>query len=485
MIALVVAVMGSVFAFISFARWRKGFVYLLWFITIAGGLSLMLRGTGLQLLGPLQKDFFFVLPLYMGFLMAGRDMLDRVEVPPVVLALFAGFTLLVILQCANPSVYSPMVAAIGVKVWLLYIPLIYVAGAYLDDKDALVKLMRIMMLTAILPCAIGLFQWFLAGILGLKGAISLFYSEAGAKAATQGFVAFDYGGTFYRIPSTFSFATQYFAFTLTMIVPAMIVMRSDPEAKWRFIGRLVLLLVVAASILSGSRSAFVFVPFLILAILVCDGSIRGSIGAIMLFPPVLIGVVNLAGFDLLNILGQVSKLGAHYGSSIAAGGPLEAMALYPFGVGTGMNTGAARYALGGSTALTGIVTFESYYAKAIVELGFLGLIFIAGIFAVLLLNGVGLRQRLRDPYLRGVAGAMIAFIGLIAVNSTKGWVLDIDPVNVYFWVFVGILFRLPGLDRQTSTAPSQTEVVRPVETHPFLRSLNRPPTVLGPRSHRH
>jgi hypothetical protein len=482
MLPILVATFGSIFAFLSLMRWRKGFVYLLWFITVAGGLSLSLRGTGLQLLGPLQKDFFFVLPIYVGFLLAGRHALGHSKVPPLILLLLAALALLVILQTANPSVYSPLVAAIGVKVWLLYIPLIFVTGGYLDDRDRLIRLMRVMMLTAVLPSLVGLLQWFLAGIMGLKGAISLFYAEETARAATQGFVAFDYGGIFYRIPSTFSFATQYYAFTLTMIVPAMIVMRLDPEAKWRFLGKLILLLVVAAAILSGSRSAFVFVPFLLLAILVCDGSIRGSIGAVMLFPPVLIGVVNLAGFDLVSMLGQVTKLGVNYGSEIAAGGPLEAMNLYPLGIGTGMNTGAARYALeGATTATTGVITFESYYAKAIVELGFLGVILIAGLFAALVLTGFSLRRRLQDPYLRAVAGAMVAFIGVIAVNSTKGWILDIDPVNVYFWIFVGILFRLPALDHQPAADPHSSDATATL--HPFLKSLNRPPTILGQRGH--
>jgi hypothetical protein len=38
------------------------------------------------------------------------------------------------------------------------------------------------------------------------------------------------------------------------------------------------------------------------------------------------------------------------------------------------------------------------------------------------------------------------------VSNFKAQNLDLDPMNVYFWLFIGILLRLPALDGQP--APS-------------------------------
>jgi hypothetical protein len=38
----------------------------------------------------------------------------------------------------------------------------------------------------------------------------------------------------------------------------------------------------------------------------------------------------------------------------------------------------------------------------------------------------------------------------MALNSFKGWQMDLDPINVYFWHFTGILFKLPYVELRVS-----------------------------------
>jgi len=51
----------------------------------------------------------------------------------------------------------------------------------------------------------------------------------------------------------------------------------------------------------------------------------------------------------------------------------------------------------------------------------------------------------RDRRLRSCSAAFLAFLVIMMVHSLKGWQIDIDPVNVYFWLYAGILLKLPRL----------------------------------------
>ena len=47
----------------------------------------------------------------------------------------------------------------------------------------------------------------------------------------------------------------------------------------------------------------------------------------------------------------------------------------------------------------------------------------------------------------------LAFFVTLALNSFKGWLMDLDPINVNFWVFAGLLEKLPELDRRPAELP--------------------------------
>jgi hypothetical protein len=111
-------------------------------------------------------------------------------------------------------------------------------------------------------------------------------------------------------------------------------------------------------------------------------------------------------------------------------------------MGTGTDTGAARYALGDPNALVGI---ENFYAKAAYELGVPGLLVVAGLFTAIIIAGVRARAGMKSPVLRCWASTLVTFFVVILLNSFKGWLVDLDPVNVYFWVFCGMLLKLPIL----------------------------------------
>lgn len=422
-------------------NWRRAFLGLLVFLPFAGAVSLWLKPSNL---GLLLKDLLFVVPCYLGLFLFAMGHLRGGRPPGAVLGAMLLLAFLVLAQTANPGLANALVAAIGVKVWLFYMPLIVVAAAYLDTRERLIELLRLLTLLAVLPCLVGLLQWFLSATIGYRETLEFFYGEA-ARQATQDFNVFRYGGKFFRIPATFSFVSQYFAFTLAMLAPAYALMRLDPSPKWRRRALAVLLLLVVAALLSGARSAVVFIPLALCLTLLLDGRLTGLLATAVLLPVAALLILHLGGIDPWQLFGVSSELIGLYSEEIVIGGPLEAISRFPFGTGTGMNTGAARYAFeaGDSSQLIGL---ETYYGKAVVELGVPGLLAVLLLFGSIIVTGWRQMRQLRDPHLRSVAAAFLAFFLVILFNSTKGWILDSDPVNVYFWVFAGMLFKLRRLE---------------------------------------
>jgi hypothetical protein len=149
------------------------------------------------------------------------------------------------------------------------------------------------------------------------------------------------------------------------------------------------------------------------------------------------------GIAFWHMYGVVGGLFSDYARSAAYGGLLQAIATAPLGMGTGTNTGAARYALADPDAFIGI---ENYYAKAVYELGMPGLLVVAGLFLTIIFISLKARRRMLTPDLRYGANALLAFLVAIFLISFKGWQIDLDPVNVYYWLFAGILLKLPVLE---------------------------------------
>ena len=47
-----------------------------------------------------------------------------------------------------------------------------------------------------------------------------------------------------------------------------------------------------------------------------------------------------------------------------------------------------------------------------------------------------------------LSNAILAFLIIMFLNSFKGWQMDLDPVNVYYWLFVGLLLKMPVLQQE-------------------------------------
>lgn len=425
-------------------RWERGLYGLLAYLPFSGAVCLALYPERLALL---LKDIVFVVPAYIGFLAAFASKRERLRMPTVPLALMGALAVLSVGLTFGPGVTNGFMAAIGLKVWLFYLPLYMLGFAAVRGRTDLWHLMRLLVALASVPCTIGLVQYVMALSFGYPAVMTAIYGEL-AVDVTQGFTTFQLGsGRLMRIPSTFTFVSQYWGFILAMLVPSYAVWRGDPLRIWRRVGAGTFMLVMTAGTLCGSRSAFVFIPLLVGLAVLLDRKVRGGvICATVLVPVVAIAVTGL-GFR--SLFEHVHGLMGHYAGAVVYDGFLEALTTAPLGEGTGTNTGAARYALSDPATFQ---TIESYYAKAALELGLPGLLLILALFGWIICSGWQVTRKARDE-LRPCAAVLTAFVICLAVNSLKGWQLDLDPINVYFWVFAGILCRVGTLDEAGSIHP--------------------------------
>jgi hypothetical protein len=422
-------------------RWRRAFYGLLLYLPFAGVVIIALFPWKAPLLF---KDLLFAVPAYLGFsarLALHRESLQGLPRLPIGLMMALG--LLVVVQIANPGVENLLMGLIGLKVWLFYLPLFLLSFALVPSERDLFLLLRLLVGLSFIPAIIGITEAVLAQVVGYQSTMLMLYGEL-AASATQGFAQFEIGhGVLARIPSTFSFWIQYFGYTLAMLVPCYAVWRGDPSPWWRQLGGWALLIVTLASFLSGARSAFVFVPLLFFLILGLERGFSGLVRSGVYVVATLFGAVALLRIGSFALYELISMLFFHYAEDIAYGGLVQAIVSAPWGTGTGTNTGPARYAFMDPKSF---IAIENYYAKAAYELGLPGLFLVVSLFLSLVFLGYRSHRKLRRAPLRACSAGLLAFLVVMVLNSFKGWLVDLDPVNIYFWVFAGILLKLPALD---------------------------------------
>lgn len=414
----------------------------------------------------LAKDFIFVLPAYLGFLFFIVTRKGRVSAGLVPLSLAAALAVLVIGQAFNPALPNRLVGAIGVKIWLLYMPMSVLGYHLVRSRRDLERVLFIMVSAGLIPALIGLTEAVLYGI-GKADVVLGFYGDA-AQAVTQNFAVFSYegGGSLRRVPSTFSFVAQYFAFTLSMIAVSYAWWRGPADRRSRPLRHaLVWLVFVAAAFLSGARAGFVFVPLLVAVILLLERSGSSTIPIVRVgaVAGVVLTGVGLIGTTVSGVFGSTIRLGVEYVKSQFIDGFGRAFRLTLAGLGAGIDSTGARYAFanGPFPAVDG-VWYESWWVKAALELGVAGLLITGALLVIIVARGLRQHRTLVDPQIRAVSASVIAFLICNLILNVKTQYMDLDPTNVYFWFLAGVLGRLPELD--SSPRRSGGAVTRQAET---------------------
>lgn len=402
-------------------------------------------------LGTLVRDILVVVPLYLAFFVLSKQArYDRI--PSFLYAAYGALALFVMFAAANPGVPNLMVAGIGVKVWLSYVPLLIVGAAFVRHEDDLRNFLRALVVSAWIPWAVGIFLFVSATMDNYEPVARFFFGDY-AMIATSEFGAFDsYGARLFRIPGTFQYNSQYGVFCFFMLFPLLMLLEVERERTWRAFTWASMIVGLVAGFTSGARGNFLFLPLIFVMVQFFKFRAGGMIQGIIGVGGGLIAALAISGIDGSKMYGEVGQLTARYSTEMGTGGILEAFdrgGLLGRGVGT--NTGGARHGLDEATAALlksegGMV--ENYYAKAIVELGFFGFIALIACLLLMLLSCLRAQFQIRSPALKGVAACGTAMAAFIVLVSMKGWALDAEPLNYYYYLTMGIMLALPHVDRR-------------------------------------
>lgn len=451
-------VLGLVLLTAAFAvglvNWRWSVYGLLLYLPFSGIPSLLLyphKGPGV-----LAKDFLFVLPAYAGFFGAYVAQRKRIVFDGAPIPMLALVAAIVILQTFNPSIPSMLVGLIGLKVWLFYVPLLFLGYHFVRSREDLDRMLWLMCLAAIVPAAIGIIEAIL--IYGGKSAfVYSLYGDAAAEA-TQGFAGIAVGGSVLRrVPSTFTFVFQYAMFATAMVAIAHAAWRGSPRRRG-LLRPAVYGLMILAAFLSGSRFVFVTVPLMVMFISALEGrSWLRSAGVLAGAVTALLLASSVIGTGFVELFGHLASHTVQQFDLIVVKGVREALNVTWIGLGSGTDTIASRYATDRSQLFANIGGWqESWWVKAWLELGIIGLVAVTILLGGILRRAFAGHRRLRDPKLRTISAAIIAMLCVALFSGIKQQYMDLDPLNVYFWLFTGVLMKIFVLDRGGAPAKPPT-----------------------------
>ncbi len=442
---------------VGIVDWRRSIYGLLLYLPFSGIVVVALYPHTTP--GVLAKDFLFVLPAYVGFFTEfntrRRPIVFR-DAPTVLLGLLA---LLVLAQALNPNLPNLLVGLIGIKVWLLYIPMLFLGYHLVSSERDLLRLLAVMAAASVLPAVIGVVQ--AALISGGHPDLAFRPYGKAASAVTQNFAAFRYigAGSLHRVPSTFSFATQYYIFTASMIAISYALWRGFlADSSRRVMARALWLLMLAAAFLSGARGAFVMVPLLVLLIVFLErGSGFPALGRVLSPAVILMSAGALVGATAAQLVRQALFTAAAEFNSILVDGFRHAFAITWAGLGAGIDSSGSRYAFSSHSRFEAVSGSwnESWYVKVVLELGVPGLVLVALLIGVVVVGGLRRHRAVSDPRLRVVSAALLAFLLWNLIYGLKGQYIDLDPVNVYFWLLGGVLMRVWALDAEKGRGVSK------------------------------
>lgn len=431
--------------------WQRSLRWLLYYMPFSGVLPLALYPHGAP--GTLLKEVVFMAPAYVAayWLFVARR--QPLAVPGLPRVLFGAFTALVLVEAVNPRLVRPLVGPIGAYIWLFYIPLLPLGYHMFARKRDLQHLLKWMTILALFPNVLGIAE----AVLIYTGKAHFVYSLYGAAAAAtnQDFFALPVGsGHLSRISGIFTFVAQYYFFTTASIAIAYAAWRGnrgDPTMRW--LGPTAIVIAVFAMMVSGLRAAFVFGPILFVLIAVLEGiSLTRLLIVILASAVAILATAFALGLSLTSL---ASLTGGHTVNLFGFFGQGVRFALHHslFGIGSGADTNQARYAFptasyGQVYAATGGVWYESWYLKALIELGVVGLALLVTLIVRLLDRSITAhRSACRDPEARSMSAAFLAVFIWTLLFSIKSAGIDEDPLNVYTWLFLGLQWWLGDLVR--------------------------------------
>jgi len=346
---------------------------------------------------------------------------------------FMGFSLLTVLFLFMPSPVSFFGMLVAVKQRLFYIPLAYVGYHFMGDERDYFGLMKVMAITSIPVSAFGIYLYFV----GPAGLTTL-----GAKySAVIGSGAGAHGSEFWRVPATFNSPGQFGLFLMAHGSAFLgLLFGKTPDKKQRTLTMVAMVMLLAALMVSGSRTPLLLLFMIAALILIMTGRLGG------------IGVAAAGGYAVFAVAfayfggGVQDRVGSiaswehverfkdtYFGQLFT-----EYLKESPMGFGLGRATIGARH----FNQWSNVMLVESYFGIIAAEMGVLGV----AVFGWLSVSVVAVLWKMKRMMASSPFNVNWLALALFVVSTVAllpvGTPIDSSPGNLYFWFFLGMLVKM-------------------------------------------
>jgi len=349
-------------------------------------------------------------------------------------------------QVFNPSLGSPIAGLFGLRGYLFYVPLMWLIPNLFATEEELYRALRWCLLLVIPVGILGIIQFY-------SPASSPLNIYAGGVDPTAGFSGTDR----LRITGTFPYISGYAVYlSVCFAVLVPLLLRPQPR-RWQWASIAEMAIIVANSLMTGSRSVVLFEGLYILSFIFLIWLRKPSqlrVYLIRFTLPVIISTIVLVrwlrpAFDAFAARAtSADNLANRVTNSFTVLPYFQFKGMDGYGVGaTHQAISALRSTLGLPYGETIPIGFESEMGRIALEIGPIGFILWYGLRMVLLWALFTMFWNLRHPFLQQLALAAflthaIQFTGQLVVHNV---------FSIYYWSLAGFIFLLPRLDQPFRT----------------------------------
>ena len=410
------------------------------------------------------KDFLALI-VYLSFFRSRSAKLVSAFRIPFRLSLLVFFWF-VFLQVFNPASTSVFYGILGMKVYFLYVPLIYVGYALIQSEEDLQRFFSFTCVLIIIVAGLGLAQ----SIIGPTFLNPAHMQEDIRELSNTYRVAPISGLVAYRPTSVFVSAGRFMDFLIVAWLISLgfggyLLLRSR---RYRALAFTTVGVVAAASLMCASRGVFMWNSGI--ALIITAGFLWGAPwrqGEALRMLRVIQRTALFVGIGIVLLLTIFPKeLGSRlaiYSETLMPNSaaselvqrtqtyPLQQLGFafdhprWPYGYGTGTCTLGGQYVIRIMHAAPMNVEVESGYGNLIVELGIMGLIlWIVLGFSITLSAWKVVKELRGTPWFPlAFATFLFAFILFFPMTYTSFSAYQDFVINSNLWLLLGILYRLP------------------------------------------
>jgi hypothetical protein len=472
------AAVGLVVVLAILKNWRNGlYLFLGWLLFE----DLVRKYLGNNMAIYFGKDLLAAM-VYLSFYLAYRRKAMHTFRPPFFIPLFLFFWFAVI-QVFNPAASSVAYGLLGLKLYFYYVPLLFVGYALVDSEKELRRFLFANLFVAAVIGGLGIAQ-------AILGHTFLNPEHTGADIDTLSHlyrVAPISGVVLYRPNSVFVSDGRFsyymiLAWLLAFGVSGYLLLRLR---RGRTAVSIALIAISGGVVLSGSRGAFLWT---LGSALVCGAAFlwgapwrQGEALRVVRTLQRTLLAIGIAFVLLLVLYPEAiqSRL-AFYSETLSLDSPSSELVFrvrdyplrnflmafdyprWPYGYGTGTASLGIQYI----TRILGVppmrIGVENGYGALVIEMGIVGLILWIIMSAAVVAAAWNVVRKLKGSPWFPLGFVIFWYAFLLLVPFTYMSMVNYQNfvLNAYFWVLLGILFRLPGI-ALSSQAPVAASAARP------------------------